>query len=103
MPQNNISLTEAQDWARNFRKNPANKIIGHLIPRANLEQLLACADGVDVRVYFGQDDRGEQKLMFVSVDANGHDLIDENNGYLIYDRTQTSPPCEDPTSPLTIL
>lgn len=103
MPQNNISLVTAQDWARNFRKNPANVIIGQLIPRIDLEQLLACAGGHDVRVYYGEDDRGVQKLMFVSVNAAGNDLIDEKAGQLIYDRSQTCPPNQDINSPLYTL
>ena len=83
MPQNNISLETAQDWARTYRNNPDNTIIGHVIPRADLEQLLACPEGVDARVYFGVNDRGEQQLMFVSVDSNGKDLIDEKKNQLI--------------------
>ena len=103
MPQNNISLEQAQDWARSFRRNPDNVVIGHLIPRINLEQLLACPEGVDVRVYFGMNPHGEQKLMFVSVDANGKDLIDNSKNQFIYDHSRPTPPANDVTSPLNIV
>lgn len=103
MSQNNISLETAQDWARTFRLNPSNIIIGHLIPRIDLEQLLSCKGGLDVRAYYGIDDRGEQKLMLVSVDAMGNDLINEKLDQLIYDQTTSCPPSEDINSPLNTL
>lgn len=103
MPQNNISLVTAQTWARNFRRNPANVIIGQLIPRVDLEQLLACPAGQDVRVYYGEDEHGQQKLMFVSVDAAGKDLVDDKAGQLIYDHSQPCPPNKDINSPLYAL
>ena len=100
MATNTITLETAQDWARTFRRNPANHIIGHVIPRENLEQLLACSEGRDVRVYFGIDETGEQKLMFVSMDASGNDLIDSKRDQYIYDKSQTVPPMQDISSPL---
>ena len=103
MATNTITLETARQWARTFRRNPANNIIGHVIPRENLEQLLACPDGRDVRVYFGIDDRGEQKLMFVSMDANGRDLIDSNRNQHIYDHSHPVPPANDVSSPLNIV
>jgi hypothetical protein len=103
MPINTIDLQTAQDWARTYRRNPANTIKGHLIPRVDLEQLLACAEGVDVRAYFGIDERGEEKLMIVSTDADGNDLINDARGQHIYDRSQACPSVCDVNSPLFIL
>ncbi len=95
MPQNNIPLETAQNWAREYRKNPANTVFAHLIPRINLVQLLACPDGNDVRAYIGIDDYGQQKLMFVSVDASGKDLLDDKKGQLVYDNSAMNPPNGD--------
>jgi hypothetical protein len=102
MPQNNISLELAKSWAKEYRKNPANKVIAHLIPRANLEQLLACSAGQDVRAYIGIDEHGAEKLMLVSVSPDGRDLIDESKGQLIYDNSMPNPPNSDIGSPLCI-
>ena len=79
MPKNDISLAIAQTWARAFRQASTTPTIGFVIPRANLEQLLACADGVDVCAYLGINDSGQETLMLVSTDANGKDLINDRN------------------------
>ena len=100
MPKNYISLETAQSWAREYRHSSTTNTIGFVIPRANLEQLLACPDGVDVCAYLGINAQGEETLMFVSTDANGRDLIDAANGQFIYDYSRKCPPAGDGLSPL---
>ena len=46
----------------------------------------------------GVDKTGIQKLMFVGVDADGKDLIDDN--HFIYDKSQPCPAKCDPSSVL---
>lgn len=86
-----ITLDEAKDWATSWRTNPPKDLAkGHLISGEALSELLATDGVVDVRAYMGVDNTGTQKLMFVGVDADGNDLIDDN--HLIYDQTK---PCPD--------
>lgn len=99
MPDYTITLDEAKDWTTSWRTNPPKDLAkGHLIPGDALRELLAADGVVDVRAYMGVDSTGTQKLMFVGVDANGNDMIDNNN--LIYDNTEPCPKNCDPTSPL---
>ena len=99
MPNYTITLDEAKEWTSSWRTNPPKDLAkGHLIPGDALRELLATDGVVDVRAYMGVDTTGTQKLMFVGVDANGKDMIDDNN--LIYDTTKPCPPNCDPTSPL---
>lgn len=94
-----ITLDVAKAWATSWRTNPPKDLAkGHLIPGGALTELLATEGVVDVRAYMGVDETGTQKLMFVGVDSNGKDLIDDN--HLIYDNTEPCPKNCDPTSPL---
>ena len=99
MPNYTITHDEAKEWATSWRTNPPKDLAkGHLIPGGALTELLATEGVVDVRAYMGVDETGTQKLMFVGVDADGKDLIDDN--HLIYDNTEPCPKNCDPTSPL---
>ena len=94
-----ITLDEAQKWATSWRTTPPKDLAkGHWIPGEALTELLATEGVVNVRAYMGVDETGTQKLMFVGVDADGKDLIDDS--HLIYDSTQPCPKNCDPTSPL---
>lgn len=94
-----ITLEEAKEWAISWRTNPPKDLAkGHLIPGGALSELLATEGVVDVRAYMGVDDTGTQKLMFVGVDADGKDLIDDN--HLIYDKSSPCPSICDTSSPL---
>lgn len=100
---NTISLSKAQGWASTWRANPANTVKAHLIPEADITQLYAKPDVVDVRAYMGIDENGTQKLMLVGVDANGDDLIDSKKGHFIYDFTTPCPTMCSVRSPLYTL
>ena len=94
-----ISLSEAKNWVKSWRTNPPKDLAkGHLITGEALTELLATEGVVDVRAYMGVDESGTQKLIFVGVDSNGKDLIDDN--HLIYDRTCPCPTFCDTTSPI---
>ncbi len=99
MPNYTITIDEAKEWATSWRTNPPKDLAkGHLIPGEALSELLATEGVVNVRAYMGVDEKGKQKLMFVGVNADGKDLIDDN--HLIYDHTNPCPKNCDPTSPL---
>jgi hypothetical protein len=94
-----ITLEEAKSWAKKWRTSPPKELAyAHLIKGEVLSAILAAENVVDVRVYMGVDENGDQKLILVGVDANGKDLIDTN--HLIYDRTVVCPPGCDASSPL---
>ena len=94
-----ITLDEAKEWASSWRTTPPKDLAkGHWILGEALSELLATEGVVDVRAYMGVDETGTQKLMFVGVDADGKDLIDDN--HFIYDKTQPCPKNCYPTSPL---
>jgi hypothetical protein len=92
MSQNTIALQQAQKWASNWRNNPNARVIAFLIPEVDLTQVIAEENTVNVRAYLGIDDENNSKLMIVGVDANGKDLIDDNNGQFIYDFTKSCQP-----------
>ena len=100
MATNTISLQTAQTWARNWRNHPDPSVIACLIPAADLQQLLHASENSDVRAYFGVDDDGHVRLMLVSVDSKGIDMIDEQAGYYIYDHTGMCPTICDVSSPI---
>jgi hypothetical protein len=103
MSQNTISLSQAQEWAQNWRNNPDPSIIAFLIPRINITQLIAERETVDIRSYLGIDNQGKCVLMIVGVDQNGKDLIDDSKGQYIYDFTRACQPHCDLDSPLFTL
>lgn len=100
---NTISLETAQAWAKKWRDTPGATIKAHLIPQADITQLMAEKDVQDVRAYIGIDENGINKLMLVGVDANGNDLINDANNQYIYDFTQPCPDTCNVTSPLYTL
>lgn len=100
MPQNTITLEQAQQWAKNWRDNPDPSVIAFLIPEIDLTQVMAERESVDVRTYLGIDDDNKCKLMIVGVNASGNDLIDDSKGQYIYDMTSACQPNCDINSPL---
>lgn len=88
-PKNTITLSQAQNWANNWNTEKlsflenndlkAFKILGTVI-----NDVTAPSNVVDIRTYFGIDENDKPHLIIVGVDENGDDLIDEQNGYYIY-------------------
>lgn len=94
--ENTISFEIAQEWAERWRNaqesgNTPN-ITAFLIPGIDVTQALEPDEAVDVRTYLGIDDTDTVRLIIVGVDSEGNDLIDENNGFYIYDFTRLCPP-----------
>lgn len=97
--KNTIPLELAQEWAKNWRTKQPDNVKAFLIPREDIIELynnIIEKDGQDVRGYLGIRDDGEYKMMFVSVDSKGNDMIELG----IYDFTQPCPEYCDTTSPL---
>ncbi len=103
MSQNTITLTQAQEWARNWVSNPKNTVKAHLIPEVDVTQLLAEPGVANIRAYIGIDENGVNKLMLVGVDAEGKDMINDAEGQYIYDFTMPCPSTCDVDSPLYTL
>jgi hypothetical protein len=113
---NTIPLTEAQRWAKRWKKKEGNynkhhELNGFLIPKVDLQEVLA--EGVDaVRAYIGVDDNNVEKLMIVGtkydpvtkiyVDMITTVGVEKNTAVAdsIYDFTDPCPPASDPSSPL---
>ncbi|MDN3674394.1 hypothetical protein QWY99_15195 [Flavobacterium branchiarum] len=120
-----ISLETAEKWTKKW-KDPKNEIEGKnkvrafLIPKINLEMVLA--QGIDAaRAYIGINDEGVQTLMIVGTKYNEKTLIyedmlpksseskdsEDSEGVsakalppAIYDFSLPCPPQGDPSSPL---
>ncbi len=103
--ENTIPLDEAIA-AVNRWKNLANQklgvddlILAFKIPVINFTQIIdkGCHS---VRGYLAINDAGEKQLFVVGVDAEGHDLIDYDKGYYVYDFSSACPMTCDSSSPL---
>jgi hypothetical protein len=94
--KNTISLKTAQDWALRWKeaqsKNQTPQITAFTIPGTDVSEALKPEKAVNVRTYMGIDETSTPRLIIVAVDKNGNDLIDDANGYYIYDFTQLCPP-----------
>jgi hypothetical protein len=109
--QNTISIAEAQEWGQRWNDGGAkffvnNLLKAFLIPGIDLTQVLAEEGVQDIRTYFGVDGSGQPHLMVVGVDANGNDMIDQDqlvnqkNDWHIYDFSLPCPSTCDVKSPL---
>lgn len=100
-----ISLVEAQTRATRWRAQSieGNNFKGSLISKEDLQGLVNEIGENGVRAYNGINDKGEYKLMIVAVDENGNDLIDDKNGFYIYDFTTPCPDKCDINSPMFTL
>lgn len=112
-----ISLETAERWVKKWKEakpelGKNKKIHGYLIPKYNLEKVLA--QGIDAaRAYIGINDKGEETLMIVGTryDAKTDTYLDMLPRIVdcdisnpppgeIYDFTSACPPNSDPSSPL---
>ncbi|UMY65769.1 MULTISPECIES: hypothetical protein [unclassified Flavobacterium] len=96
---NVIPLKQAQDWAANWQKD--NTLKAFLIQKDNIDSILAAGGNVaNFRGYLGLDDAGDPVFMLVGVDASGNDIINEEDGYYVYDFNDPCPRTCSPGSPL---
>ncbi|MBI3218426.1 MAG: hypothetical protein HYZ44_02845 [Bacteroidetes bacterium] len=73
-----IELKTAKEWAANYRatlKDPKNDRVAHFFGFEIIQQILAEADCVGIRIYYGIDDKGEKQLMLVGADKSGENLL----------------------------
>lgn len=96
MRKNTITLETAKAWSASWKKaqkeGTVAQITAFLIPGIDVTQAMKEPKVVDVRAYLGIDDESITRLMIVGTDAEGNDLIDEKNGYYIYDFSIPCPP-----------
>lgn len=96
MSKNTITLETAQQWAARWKKAQKEgteaPVTAFLIPGIDVSQVMNERNVVDVRAYLGIDSENTERLMIVGVDADGNDMIDDSNGYYIYDFSLPCPP-----------
>ena len=98
-----ITLEQAVAYIKTWRNTARQESAkAHLIAKEALLDVMAPSDVVSVRAYLGKDENGDEKLIFVGVDINGKDLIDDT--HILTDRSSPCPPfCDVDQSPLLIL
>lgn len=71
-----ISLQDAADLTANYRQNQPYPYpeLGGYFAKSGLLDVLNQNGCVGIRIYYGQDNSGESKLVIVGVDANENDL-----------------------------
>jgi hypothetical protein len=71
-----IPLAEASALTENYRNsNPApTTCLGEYFSKTAVQQLLAQTGCVGMRIYYGEDTSGNQKLVIVGVNSTGNDL-----------------------------
>ena len=98
-----ITLEQAVTYIRTWRNTARQESAkAHLIAKEALLDVMDPSDVVSGRAYLGKDENGDEKLIFVGVDANGKDLIYDT--HILTDRSLPCPPyCDGDQSPLLIL
>ncbi|MCU0421967.1 MAG: hypothetical protein MUC81_04070 [Bacteroidia bacterium] len=70
-----IDITEASTLTTNYRNANPNGIKAFFMGRDILLDILNQQGCMGIRVYYGLDNAGAQKLVFVGADANGDDML----------------------------
>lgn len=96
MPRNTITLSQAQEWAKNWNIKKVqylkdNDLKAFRIPAQVIADVTSPQQVQDIRTYFGLDSEMNPHLMIVGVDSNGNDLIDPDNGLNIYNFSHPCP------------
>lgn len=81
-----ITLSEASALTSNYRSNNSGATLGHFIGKDNIENLLGQTGCVGIRIYYGEDESGNKKIILVGADENEDDMLD-----LMYDHTKPCP------------
>lgn len=82
-----ISLSTGSNYTSNYRKNNPGSIKGTFMGKDVLQQILDQEGCMGIRVYYGESNDGDKKLVFVGADANEDDMTD-----LVADDGMDSPP-----------
>lgn len=108
MPDHKITLETAKAFTKKFRENKALLLDGTYagkeplfehatIDRAAIDAILAQKDCVGLRVYLGLNSNDEVVPVYIGVDTNDNELIDE-----IMDDNKRCPPTCDPPGTLQL-
>lgn len=103
---NTIPVATATKWIDNWRNSNhslslSNDLFvkGFLIPGDDLTEVMNETGATDARTYLAIDDDGAFHLLVVGVDADGNDMVDEDQGWNVYDFTRPCPPTCSKTGP----
>lgn len=83
-----ISQADAQAYTANYRNQNPNAIIAQYMGKDLIEDILGQQGCMGVRIYKGINADGQERFIFVGVDANENDMVD---GVLV-DASLPSPP-----------
>lgn len=83
-----ITLQEGAAMTAEYRNANPNDINAHYFSKAIIDRLLSQTGAVGLRFYYGLDpnNNNEKELVFVAVDANGNDILNQ-----VADRSQKCP------------
>lgn len=70
-----IPISEGAALTKNFRKKFQNQPKGYFFSKDTLDSILQQTGCVGIRFYFGSDDNGTLKLVFVGAQANEDDIL----------------------------
>lgn len=92
-----ITLAEASDLTKRFRKEHAKEDHGGFFHREAFETLLQQPGCAGIRIYRGKAEKGSHHFVMVGVDEEGADMLKEGH---VMERCQPCPPYCDATSAL---
>jgi|GEM_PF-1906401 len=70
-----ISLTDAKQWAANYRDKNPGSTQAHFFGSAIIKQILAEPGCVGIRMYYTIDNKGQKQIVLVGADADGNNLL----------------------------
>ena len=85
-----ITLSDGASYTAAYRAANPGSTQGHFLGATKLKSVLAQANCVGLRFYYGINPSGEKQLVVVGVDSNENDLI--TGASLILDKSVICPP-----------
>lgn len=70
-----IALDLAKEWTKNYRELNPDRTEAHFFGNEIIRQILNQTECVGIRIYYAIDDKGNQQLLLVGVDATGNNLL----------------------------
>lgn len=71
-----IDINEAAQLTSNWRNANPNQPIAHFIGKDNIEALLNQGDAMGIRIYYGLNDDGVMKPIFVAASSDENDMLE---------------------------
>ena len=72
---NSITVLAAADLTANYRSNHPSAVQGFYYGQSAINAILAQDDCVGIRIYFGEDEFGNPKLVICGVLADENDIL----------------------------